>query len=320
MQLQFLGTSSGTPTKQRNVSGIVIKQKNAKGWCLVDCGEATQHQLLHTSLSLNTLNIICITHVHGDHCYGLPGLLASAAMNGRKDAITIIAPKAIQTFLQGIIETTELHLSYALEFVDTAELTSNSFETNDFHIQSVQLSHRVQCFGYVFTEKPASPKLDTEKLKANNIPAGKLWGQLQKGEDVTLDGKTILSADYRLPAQHPRQIIVSGDNDTPSLYAPFASTADVLVHEATYTQDIAKKVGDGPMHSDALRVATFAEKAGIKNVVLTHFSPRYQADISKSPSIDDIKTEATQHYAGNLLLANDFDVFVLDKDGGLSLI
>lgn len=319
MQLQFLGTSSGTPTKQRNVSGIVIKKKNAKRWCLVDCGEATQHQLLHTSLSLNTLDTICITHVHGDHCYGLPGLLASAAMNGRKDALTIIAPNAIQTYLQGIIETTELHLNYELNFIDAAQIIDDACVTNDFSVQAVKLSHRVTCFGYVFTENYTAAKLDTDKLKADNIPAGKLWGQLQQGQDVTVDGNTILSADYLLPAGNTRQIIISGDNDTPKLYEAFAQTADVLVHEATYTQDIAKKVGDGPMHSDAYRVATFAEKAGIKNLVLTHFSPRYQADVSKSPSIADIETEANQHYTGNLLLANDFDVLTLDKHAQLSL-
>nr|MCH1932376.1 MBL fold metallo-hydrolase [Shewanella shenzhenensis] len=85
MKLQFLGTSAGVPTKQRNVTGLALSESEGKGWYLIDCGEATQHQLLHTHLTLNTLKAIFITHVHGDHSYGLPGILASAAMNGRKN-------------------------------------------------------------------------------------------------------------------------------------------------------------------------------------------------------------------------------------------
>ena len=113
----FLGTSSGTPTKQRNVSAIAIKKANAKSWHLIDCGEGTQHQILHTHLSLNTLSSISITHIHGDHCYGLPGLLASAAMAGRTDPLLIIAPQGIQRFIETTCQLTELQLPYKINFL-----------------------------------------------------------------------------------------------------------------------------------------------------------------------------------------------------------
>ena len=115
--IQFLGTSSGTPTKQRNVSGLALQESKGRGWYLIDCGEATQHQLLHTKLSLNTLKGIFITHVHGDHCYGLPGLLGSAGMTGRTEPLTIVAPAGIREWIEATQRFTEFHLSFELNFV-----------------------------------------------------------------------------------------------------------------------------------------------------------------------------------------------------------
>ena len=123
LHLTFLGTSAGVPTKKRNVTALAIEclnpfgstgnspSKKNKPWVLVDCGEATQHQLLETNISSHQLAVICITHVHGDHCYGLPGLLASMAMSGRKESLTIIAPQAIKQFIEAVKATTELYLS-----------------------------------------------------------------------------------------------------------------------------------------------------------------------------------------------------------------
>jgi len=112
MEITLLGTSSGTPTKTRNVSGTAIRKANSKSWYLVDCGEGTQHQILRTNLSLNHLQTIFITHIHGDHCYGLPGLLASAALSGRTVPLTIVGPRAINDFFTAIQKTTQLRLSY----------------------------------------------------------------------------------------------------------------------------------------------------------------------------------------------------------------
>jgi ribonuclease Z len=136
MELLFLGTSSGTPTKERNVSGVAIKKKNTKSWYLVDCGEGTQHQILKTKLSLLHLKAICITHIHGDHCYGLPGILASASMDCRKDTLTIIAPKGIKLFLNNVFETTQLELSFDIDFIEVEQVLEHIIK-NDFKISLV---------------------------------------------------------------------------------------------------------------------------------------------------------------------------------------
>lgn len=313
MQITFLGTSSGVPTRTRNVSGLALKRQDSKSWILVDCGEGTQHQLLHTKLSLKNLKTICITHVHGDHCYGLPGLLATTAMTGRTEALTIIAPKGIEEFVRSTFDLTDTHLNYSIDFVSVESLDSFN-DDQKFNIEAIELSHRVRSFAYSFTEQIRSRKLDANKLESLGIERGPLWGQLQSGQSIILEsGKEIQAEDCYLPVEKARKIIIGGDNDTPELLEQAAKDADLLVHESTYTSVVSENVGPGPQHSCAKRVAQFAEQSGVKNLILTHFSARYQPDSDKTDSIDEVENEAKQHFKGNLWLANDLDVFRLNK-------
>lgn len=313
MELTFLGTSSGTPTKSRNVSALALREKHKKTWCLVDCGEGTQHQILHTNFSLLQLQLICITHVHGDHCYGLPGLLSSASMLGRTKKLQIIGPLGIKKMIEVVLSLSDSHLSFEIEFHETNQLNAEKLEC-DFTVETIKLSHRVPSFAYAFTAKSRIRKLDVLKLQKHQIPAGPIWGQLQKGHNVIdNNGETIIADDYVLPMNKPHKIIVGGDNDQPNRLVSSAKDADVVIHEATYTSEVAAQIGPGPQHSCAKRVAQFAQNAGIKNLILTHFSPRYLNNTDKKPSIQDIESEAKQYFSGQLFLANDFDVFTLDK-------
>jgi ribonuclease Z len=314
MEITFLGTSSGVPTKSRNVSGLALKKQDSKSWILIDCGEGTQHQLLHTKLSLKNLKTICITHVHGDHCYGLPGLLATTAMTGRTEPLTIIAPKGIEEFVTSTFKLTDTHLNYSIEFISVESL--GLFDKDkEFKIEAIELSHRVPSFAYSFTEQKRSRRLDVDKLQSLGIERGPLWGQLQSGQSITLDnGQEIQAADSYLPLEKARKIIIGGDNDTPDLLAQAAKEADLLVHESTYTSAVSEKVGSGPQHSCSKRVAQFAEHSRVKNLILTHFSARYQPDSDKTDSIDEVENEAKQYFKGNLWLANDLDRYHLDKN------
>ncbi|WP_111639514.1 ribonuclease Z [Marinomonas shanghaiensis] len=316
MNIVFLGTSSGVPTKTRNVTGIAVREERGSGWYLIDCGEGTQHQILHTNLSINALRAIFITHIHGDHCYGLPGLLASAAMNGRKEPLQIMAPSGVKEWIDATQQHTQLYLPFDIEFISTDDLPSVEFRK--VRVETAVLSHRVPSYAYCFTEKDINPRLDIDKLKRDNIPKGPLWGQLQKRENVELNGKQIQCEDYLLCDKNPQKIIIAGDNDQPERLSQLSHGASVLVHEATYTKDIVTKTGNSYGHSDAERVATFAEQAKIPNLVLTHFSPRYQANPNVSPSIADIYHEAKAHYSGNLFLANDLDEYQLNKSHELT--
>ena len=315
MSLLFLGTSAGVPTKSRNVSGIALRESKGKGWYLIDCGEGTQHQVLHTKLSFHSLKAILITHVHGDHCYGLPGILASAAMGSRKAPLTIVAPAGIQTWLEATCAVTQLCLPFALEFICSDDLPSVEFE--NMAVTTFALSHRVPCYAYAFTERNVEAALDVNKLDQQGIPRGPLWGQLKQGMDVTFEGKQLRSQDYLLFKHAPRKVVIAGDNDRPELLAEACAGAQVLVHEATYTEEMAQKAGDVG-HSYAKLVAAFAELVQLPNLVLTHFSPRYQLNPHASPSIEDIRKEAQRVYSGSLYLARDFGEYTLDKSGHFS--
>ncbi len=318
MEFLFLGTGSGLPSKERNVTALALTIDNSKGWYLVDCGEATQHQLQRTHLSINTLQAIFITHLHGDHCYGLPGFLDSAAMSGRTQALPFIAPRAVWQWIVATKELTKIELPFALEFYAVEDTAT--WQDEAVNVAICPLSHRVPSYGFAFTEI-CTPQLDVDKLRAAGIPQGQIWGQLQHGADASFAGQVLHASDYLHPARTPRKIIVGGDNDQPNLLRAACADAQVLIHEATYTQAIWDKVGPSVQHSSAAQVARFAEEVQLPHLVLTHFSQRYKKISPKqpqrSPSILEIEQEARAHYRGQLFLAADFARFHLHKDGSL---
>ncbi|MFT5096025.1 MULTISPECIES: ribonuclease Z [Psychrobacter] len=350
LKLTFLGTSAGVPTKQRNVTALAIECLNpylsgaspqpnkSRPWVLIDCGEGTQQQLLQTKLSLHQLTAICITHVHGDHCYGLPGLLASAAMSGRHEPLMLIAPKAIAKLLDAITLTTELYFPFAINFMAIEDVLSKdsedegkvSFSFGSQHqldIDITPLSHRVASYGFGITQNISQRTLNTDKLTADGIPASALWGKLQQGTDVmTEDGRQLRSADYVDNAVKRTRVVVAGDNGTPACLSAALVDTDLLVHEATYTQEVLTKIQTknpdfDPMHSSAQLVGKFAQDVGLKNLILTHFSARYQSfdnPNSNTANMGHIRLDAQRAYQGNLWLAADFAQYTVDGAADLA--
>jgi ribonuclease Z len=322
MEFQFLGTSSGTPSRSRNVTALALRSldgaRAARHWVLVDCGEGTQHRILRTSWSLHELRAIFITHMHGDHCYGLPGLLASAGMLNRTAPLALVGPPQLRPFLEGVMATTELGLPFALDYVDVTQVDEVEV-LPDLRVRATPLSHRMPSWAYSFTEREVERRLDAAKLEEGGVARGIAWGELQRGRQVVLDDGRILDPrDWLLPGRKPRKLIVGGDNDDPGLLVEEAADAEVLIHEATYTEAVLKKVGPGPRHSSARMTALAAAQAGVPNLVLTHFSPRYQQADKDGLTMADLEREAREVYGGRLFLAADFDRYVLDREGRLS--
>ncbi|WP_085692374.1 MULTISPECIES: ribonuclease Z [unclassified Pseudomonas] len=315
MDLLFLGTSAGVPTKARNVSATAVIEASGSHWYLIDCGEGTQHRLLHTPLSIRDLRAIFITHVHGDHCFGLPGLLASAGMSGRTQPLDLVLPAALHDWVRQGLVASDTFLPFELRLLAVEELVE--WRSDALQVTSVQLSHRVPSVGFVFTELNPEPRLDIPRLEADGIPRGPLWGEMAKGLTVQHGGQLLHGNDYLRPSRPPRRVIVCGDNDNPELLADVAKGADVLVHEATFTQAVVERTGVTFGHSTAAAVARFAEAAGVRNLVLTHFSARYQNDPRRSPSIDNVRDEALAHYSGQLTLAQDLQRYHIGRDGCL---
>lgn len=317
MELLFLGTAAGAPTRSSNVSACAFRLRSHKDWYLIDCGEATQHRVLASPLTLLTLACICLTHVHGDHIFGLPGLLSSAQMAGRTAPLRILAPTGVREFVETALRCSAGYLGYALDWIEIGP-DSPALKLGELNITTIPLSHRVPSYAYCFTEATHARKLDKDKLRASGIPPGPHLARLRNGERVALvDGRNIDGADFLLPARQQRRVIIAGDNDTPALLADAAGSAQVLVHEATYTQAIADRVGPSPQHSSAARIAEFAESVGLPNLVLTHFSGRYGDQTEQPGSISDIHAEAATRYHGRIFLARDHACYALDAEGTL---
>ncbi|MCF2860622.1 MBL fold metallo-hydrolase [Pseudoalteromonas sp. Cnat2-41] len=314
MQVQVLGSSSGTPTSTRNVSGYAVFREDKKPWYLVDCGEATQHQILKTTLSLYHLEAIFITHKHGDHCYGLPGLLASAGLSGRQAPLTIIAPQQVLDFVSATLKLSDWQLNFSLQLYDYDAL--DEYSGSWASVRSCALQHRVPSKAYRFDEYAIPLKLDIAQLKRHHIDSGRHYNQLQRGENVTFEGRTLTATQYTYPSWPARSVMVCGDNEKPQCLDPLIEGVQLLVHEATFTAKDLHKVGFHTGHSDVERICDYAQQRQVPSLILTHFSARYGGDAVMA-HIADI---ATDRYSGALYLAEDGLCVGLDKQGHSALI
>lgn len=313
MEWIFLGTSAGAPTKARNLSALALWCEQPKEWLLVDCGEGTQYRVLETPLSLNSLRAILITHAHGDHCYGLPGLLASAGLQQRRKPLTLIAPQAVLQMLESIQMHTPLGLSFELELV-ALEQFSGTMRLGNLCVEAYPLEHRVPSYGFRFEECELQPQLDIDRLVSEAVPRGPLWGRLLHEEQVTLeDGRSLKGRDYRLLSRPRRVLLVAGDNAEPELLHDYCAGAHVLIHEATYTEAVLRQCGSDHGHTSAAAIAAFAERVELPQLMLTHFSARYGVTRRQGHSIEELRQEAQSYFSGGLRLARDLDHYRLDR-------
>ena len=316
MRLTFLGTAAGTPSVERSVTALAIALDDSKEWYLVDCGEGTQHQLLKCRYTLSGLSAIFITHIHGDHMFGLPGLICSASMQGRTDPLTIYAPEGVESFVRHSLESAAVsHLPFELMFERT-DGPSFSFEDQNFSVTAHGLSHRVPSFAYRFSEVPRPGSLDQNKLEQIDVPKGPLWGELQAGNSIILEcGRMVDPEEVKLPPEPSRIAVIGGDNDKPELLVDAMKGADVLVHEATFTDPVYQRVGPQYMHSTAKMVGEAAEKAGIGSVILTHISGRFRKKSNSFENdIEALRQETSDVYQGTVELAEDFGCWEVTRE------
>lgn len=299
MELTFLGTGAGTPSKERNVSALALTllQESNSIW-LFDCGEATQHQLLYTSVKPRKINKIFITHLHGDHTFGLPGFLSSRSFLGGTEQLTIYGPPGIKTFVQTSLEMTQTHLTYPLTIQEIND--TRVFEDEQFIVDCMKLDHGIPSIGYRITEKDRPGELLAEKLKTTGIEPGPIYQQIKEQEVVvTPDGQKLHRKDYLGPDKKGRVIAILGDTRYDEKHIEFVKDSDVLVHEATFNQASSERAGSY-FHSTTAEAATIAKKANVNKLLLNHISSRYQKD-----DYPELLNEARQVFR-NTQLAYDF--------------
>lgn len=261
------------PTRARNVSCVALRPPQRGEVWLFDCGEGTQHQLLRSDINISQITRVFITHMHGDHVYGLMGLLATCGMSGSARGITLYGPRGLEQYVDEVSRRTQLRTSYPLE-VRTVE-EGLVFEDDEYTVACVQLRHRLTAFGFRVTEKDRAGHFDVEKAKELGIPFGPLYGRLKRGESVTLpDGRIFDGADFCGPAQPGRTVVYCTDTTYFAGAVELARDADLLIHEATFA-DADESLAIRSTHSTARMAARVASEACARRLVLTHISPRY---------------------------------------------
>ena len=275
MQLEFLGTGAGSPSKQRNVSSLALKlleERNAV-W-LFDVGEATQHQILHTTIRPRKIEKIFITHLHGDHIFCLPGLLSSRSFQGGDEPLTIYGPVGIKTFVETALQISETRLSYPIEYVEIKQ-DGEIFKDQTFRVEARRMDHKIACFGYRIVEADHPGELQVEKLRELAIPAGPIYGQIKAGQTVTLpDGRQINGQDFIGAPQKGRIVAIIPDTRVNENSVKLAKNADVLVHEGTFAKN-EQRMAHNYYHSTSAQAATVAKQAHVGRLLLNHISARY---------------------------------------------
>lgn len=283
MELIFLGTGAGIPNRSRNVAGLALSWLPEAGvFWLFDCGEATQHQLWQSGLSLHRLERIYITHLHGDHVFGLPGVMSSRSALDCPSPLAIYGPPGLREWLDVTIRCSHMHIGYPWT-VEEAPTPATALTTPVHSVSGVQVSaawlqHNVPTLGYRVEEAEKAGRLRIDRLQSFGLAPGPVYGQLKRGESVTLpDGRTLHGRDVLDTSVPGRTVAVVGDTMPCEAGRVLAENADVLVHEATFTETFhAQAAAFG--HSTARGAALIAEKANARHLILTHISARYQAD------------------------------------------
>ena len=278
MKVIPLGTSSGKPTLRRNVSATAVVRDGE--WLLFDCGEGTQTQISRAKLNPSKLTAIFITHLHGDHFNGLSGLLSTMGLDRRVRELTLVGPPGIREYLETLARLKILYVNYPLDVREFAALKTVTpvYETDDYFVAARPLDHRIFTLGYRFEERPRPGRFDLERARALGIPEGPLYRRLQMGEDVQLaDGRLIRSHEVVGPPRPGKAVAYCTDTRPFAGTAELARDVDLIIHEATYTEEMADEARDYG-HSTAAQAAQVAGRANARRLLITHFSTRY-ADI-----------------------------------------
>lgn len=290
------------PAKHRNVTSIVLKLLEERGtiW-LFDCGEATQHQILHTSIKPRRIEKVFITHLHGDHIYGLPGLLSSRSFQGGESEVTVYGPKGIEAYIQVSLNVSQTYLKYPLKVVEIEE--GIIFEDEQFIVETRLLEHGIPSFGFRIVEKDKPGTLLVDKLKQLGIQPGPLYKKIKDGEPVLLaNGDVVAASEFLGEPQKGRVVTILGDTRICNNALFLAQNADVLVHEATFSKNESQLAYDY-FHSTTLQAAEIAANAEVKKLYLTHISSRYDKEAAMQ-----LRSEAQEIFT-ETEVAEDFNEF-----------
>ena len=290
LRVVFLGTAGSIPTPQRSLPAIAVQRKGEL--FLFDCGEGVQRQMIKAKVSFHRKMKVFITHMHGDHVLGLPGLLQTMSLLDRENKLEIYGPAGVKTFVKAIKQTVQFVLTFPIE-ISEIEDAGMICEDKEYEVDAIWTEHVIPSLAYALVEKPRPGKFYPKKAKSLGVPEGPLWSKLQQGSAVKLPNGRIVKPEEVLGSPRPgRKVVYTGDTKLLNSIIEFAEGADLLIHEATFDDELGDRAEEDG-HSTPSQAAEVAEKAKAKRLILTHISARYKvADLlleqakKKFPRVD----------------------------------
>jgi ribonuclease Z len=293
-KITFLGTSFAIPTLKRNHTSILLTHNGEN--ILVDCGEGTQRQLRKARLNPCKINRILITHWHGDHILGIPGLLWTLSLSGYNKTLYIYGPEGTKKLMKNLLNTFNINLKFNIEVIDINK--KKFFETNDFYLEAEKMTHGTPCNAYTFVKK-GQIRIDKKKLKKFKIPQGIHLKKLKEGKSISYNGKkhSVKNLTYK---EDDKKISFVLDTSINKKINGFVKNSDLLICEATYHSNLEKEAKE-KNHLTTKQAAEIAKKSKSKRLLLTHISQRYETDLKRL--LDDAK----KHFK-NVSIAKDLEV------------
>jgi len=295
MRVTFLGTSGAVPTTQRNTSAVFVNRDGDR--LLFDCGEGTQRQMMRFGTGF-AVDHVFVSHLHGDHVLGLPGLLQTWDFNDREDPITVHAPHGTRGRIEELLSVVGTDPSFPVRVTQVGP-EDTVLDGDGYEVRAFATEHRTQSVGYALVEDDRKGRFDREKAEEQlGIPPGPKYSKLHAGEAVEHDGRTVEPGEVVGPPRPGRTLVYTGDTRPAGSVVEAAADADLLIHDATFASDWADRAAQTG-HATAREAASIANRAGAKRLALTHISTRYAGDPSP------IEREAREVFDGEAFVPDD---------------
>ncbi|HET6384739.1 MAG TPA: ribonuclease Z [Armatimonadota bacterium] len=308
IEVIFLGTGGGAPSHRRYLPSVAIRKGGE--WLLFDAGEGAQMRLRESPLGWGGLRAIFISHLHGDHVLGLPGLLMSLGMAQITQPIDVYGPPGLQRFIETVLSTCRVQLPFLLRVIPIETIASGGttlLEGDGFRVDAIPLRHRIPCFGFIWRENSRPGRFYPDRAQSAGVPAGPLYKELQQGRSVKLqNGSIVAPAAVMGPGRPGRVIAYCTDTAPAPAIIPAIRGADLLIHDATFGAGLEEEARVSG-HSTAGQAAAFARQAGCLSLALTHISARYSDDA-------ELLAEARSMFANSFVAADQMRIEIPPRE------